>query len=382
MAFGKPVACEAFKLGKAALGEIVFVSVFAHALEEAVPEIADVPMSLERGERAPQPVRLVRREACASDGDLHGLLLEQGHAVGLAEYLLELARRILDFLLAVSPPEIGVDHVALDGPRADDGDLDDEIVKVAWLHAWQEAHLGAAFDLEDAKRVCLAEHVVDFRFVGRSLVQRVVDPVMEPEQVERLPDAGEHAKGQDIDLQDPEGVNVILVPADDGPALHGGVLYGDKLVKAAFSDDEAADMLREMAGKALDLGDKLERLRQMAVVGIKADLAEPLLRHAGGVEEAPELGRDRADRICGETHGAAHFADCAFATVMHDRGAEPGTVPPVPVIDMLDHFLAALMLEVDVDVGRLFPGLRNEALEDHGADLRRNRGDAEAVAYH
>jgi hypothetical protein len=38
---------------------------------------------------------------------------------------------------------------------------------------------------------------------------------------------------------------------------------------------------------------------------------------------------------------------------------------------VLDHLLAPLVLEIDVDVGRLVAGLGDEALEHHGADLGR-----------
>ena len=55
-------------------------------------------------------------------------------------------------------------------------------------------------------------------------------------------------------------------------------------------------------------------------------------------------------------------------------------MPAVAFIDMLDHLLAPLMLEIHVDIGGLAAGLGNEALEDHGAGLRRDRGDAEAIA--
>ncbi len=47
---------------------------------------------------------------------------------------------------------------------------------------------------------------------------------------------------------------------------------------------------------------------------------------------------------------------------------------------MLDHFLAPLMLEIDVDVGRLLALLGNEALEQQIAGRRVDRGDAEAIA--
>jgi hypothetical protein len=46
---------------------------------------------------------------------------------------------------------------------------------------------------------------------------------------------------------------------------------------------------------------------------------------------------------------------------------------------VLDHLLAPLMLEIDVDIGRLLALLRNEALEQQLVDRRVDRGDAQAL---
>ena len=58
----------------------------------------------------------------------------------------------------------------------------------------------------------------------------------------------------------------------------------------------------------------------------------------------------------------------------------PGAVAAVFRVDVLDHFLAPLMLEIDVDVGRLLALLGDEALEQQVAGRRVDRGDAEAIA--
>ena len=49
-------------------------------------------------------------------------------------------------------------------------------------------------------------------------------------------------------------------------------------------------------------------------------------------------------------------------------------------VDVLDHFLAPLVLEVDVDVGRLVALPRDEALEQHAHARGIDFGDAERVA--
>ena len=60
--------------------------------------------------------------------------------------------------------------------------------------------------------------------------------------------------------------------------------------------------------------------------------------------------------------------------------ASPARVAAVAAVDVLDHLLAALVLEVHVDVGRLAPLARDEALEQEVDPGRVDGGDAEAVA--
>jgi hypothetical protein len=59
--------------------------------------------------------------------------------------------------------------------------------------------------------------------------------------------------------------------------------------------------------------------------------------------------------------------------------AMPGAVAAVFLVDVLDHFLAPLMLEVDVDVGRLLALFGDEALEQQIAGRRVDGSDAEAI---
>ncbi len=67
--------------------------------------------------------------------------------------------------------------------------------------------------------------------------------------------------------------------------------------------------------------------------------------------------------------------------VADHRRRQRRAVAAVFPIDVLDHLLAALMLEVDVDVGRLVALARNEALEQHLDARWIDFGDAEAIAH-
>ena len=76
----------------------------------------------------------------------------------------------------------------------------------------------------------------------------------------------------------------------------------------------------------------------------------------------------------------ADLADGAAGAVADDGGADRRPLAAVAVVEVLDHLLAALVLEVDVDVGRLAPAGRDEALEQQVVLGRVDRGDAEHVA--
>jgi hypothetical protein len=140
--------------------------------------LLDLARAAERRHRTSQAVGLGRREARRDDGDLHRLLLEQGHPQGLAEHGRELLRGEAHGLPALAAAQIGVDHVALDRPRPDDRHLDDEVVEGPGLQPRQHRHLRPALDLEDADRIGGAQHLVDRRILGRDAGEVERDAVM------------------------------------------------------------------------------------------------------------------------------------------------------------------------------------------------------------
>ena len=100
---------------------------------------------------------------------------------------------------------------------------------------------------------------------------------------------------------------------------------------------------------------------------------------SSSLHAAPDGRGERRRDVFAQAHHLADFADRAARAVMdHGRG-DAGAVAAVFLVDVLDHFLAPLMLEIDVDVGRLLALLGDEALEQQVAGRRVDRGDAEAI---
>ena len=95
---------------------------------------------------------------------------------------------------------------------------------------------------------------------------------------------------------------------------------------------------------------------------------------------APDLAGQGAGHVLGQAQRLADIAHRAAGAVADDGGAERGAVAAVGVIDPLDHLLAPLVLEIDVDVRRLAPLGRDEALEQQAGADRVDGGDAKDVA--
>ena len=75
----------------------------------------------------------------------------------------------------------------------------------------------------------------------------------------------------------PERVEIVLVPFDEGAVLHGGVADGDDLRQGAACQHEAAHMLGEVAGKADQLVAEFEAACEQRVGGIEPRLAHIFL---------------------------------------------------------------------------------------------------------
>ena len=184
------------------------------------------------------------------------------------------------------------------------------------------------------------------------------------DQLKGLADAGQHAERQDVDLQDAERVEIVLVPFDDGAVLHRRILDRHQFGQRPAGDHETADMLREVARKADQLAGEVERQAQGAVAGVEPGLAHPAVGDRL-VAPAPHDAGERGDDIARQAQRLADLADRAARAVADHSGGEPGSVAAVFLIDVLDHLLAPLMLEIDVDVGRLAARGADEALEQH-----------------
>ena len=307
--------------------------------------------------RPPQPLGLADAEAGDGDRHLEHLVLEDDDAERRAERLGE--ERVLDRrderrVLAQPLPvlDVGMDGLALDRPRADERDLDGEVVEALRLCPEQALHLRSALDLEDADRVRAAD-LLEHRAVAER-DPREVDRLRAQARdlVDAVLDRREHPEAEQVDLQEARVGAGVLVPLAHLTAGHGARLDGHELDERTRRDDHPARVLRDVPRQAGDLeaevGKGAPARRAQLPLGVRQ--RRDLLPHAlrvpavGAPREPLEVGVREAERF-------AHVADRAARAIGREGGDERRVLAAVALGDGDDQLLADVAREVEVDVG-------------------------------
>src|SRR3546814_5721483 len=138
-------------------------------------------------------------------------------------------------------------------------------------------------------------------------------------------------------------------------------------------------MLRQVARRLQQFADEAVQPLDLAIVRIEPRLDQPPGRYVIAPASPACVGEPRG-HILAEPQRLADLADRAARAIMDDGRGDSRAPTAVSVIDMLDHLLAPLMFEIDVDVGRLVALGRNEAREKKRVFHRIDRGAAEQEA--
>ena len=139
-------------------------------------------------------------------------------------------------------------------------------------------------------------------------------------------------------------------------------------------------MLRQVAREAHQFPRQQHEAPEHRVCRIEAGFGEALGQDPAAVPPR-ERPRHALHLFLRQAERLAQVAYRAARPVTDHCGRERGTLPPVFRVEVLDHLLAPLVLEIDVDVGRLVPLLRDEALEQRRHACRIHLGNAERVAH-
>ena len=138
-------------------------------------------------------------------------------------------------------------------------------------------------------------------------------------------------------------------------------------------------MLAEVAGKADELADERREPRARVARGVEPRFGQPRRQILHVVSHVDHAG-DRLDAVEREAEHLGEIADGRPQPIRNHFGRHCRAGATVGVVDVLQHLLAAVVLEVDVDVRRLPPLAAHKPLEEHVHPRWIHRRDPEAVA--
>ena len=265
------------------------------------------------------------------------------------------------------------------GPGPHNRHFDHQVVETTRLQPRQHAHLRPALDLKHAHRVRAADHVVHARVSGRDTGQRQCAAGVPLDQVKTSVNGREHAQRQAIDLQHSQRIEVVLVPLDHGPVRHGGIFDRHQLAQRALRDHHAAHMLGQVARKADQFIDQINQPAPRLRLGIETHLPTTF-RQLRILRVTVHLLGQRVDAIERQAERFTDVANRGAGTIRDHHAGHARPLAPVFAVQILQHFLTPLVLEIDIDVRRFVAFPTDKPLEQDVQSIGIDRRDAQAEA--
>ena len=225
MRLGKTILPEALDLPEYLPGKLFLITALTHTLDQFVLERSKSTAPFPGRHCAPELVGFTGSKAGSDNRQLHDLLLEDRHPQRPLQYTFDGVTRVIDSLLAVSPSQVRVHHVALNGSGPNNRNLDNKIVVTPWPETRQHRHLCARLDLEYAHRVTATNHVVDKRVFCWHRRQCQLTTVELTNQIEATTNRGQHPEPEHIHFEQTEIFEIHLLPLDNGAIRHRRVFH-------------------------------------------------------------------------------------------------------------------------------------------------------------
>src|SRR4051795_9138175 len=161
-----------------------------------------------------------------------------------------------DRLVTVATTDVRMHRPALDGTGTDERDLYHQVVEATRLQPRQSGHLGTRFYLEHTVGVGATQHRVDLVLLRDRCQIDLVAAVL-ADKIHRVVQGTEHSETEQVELDQTGRSAVVLVPLQNAALVHATPLDRADLDDGAITDDHAAGVDAEMAGRILDLSGQI-----------------------------------------------------------------------------------------------------------------------------
>ena len=199
--------------------------------------------------------------------------------------------RIRDRFESGAPSQIWMHHLALNGTGPNERDFDHEIIKAPRLETRQRVHLRATLDLKESHGIGATHHVVHGLIAHVELTEIDRGAARVPDVQQAILHHGEHAEPQQIDLDQTDGIEIVLFPLDHGAPRHGGGFDGHDGAERLFGENETAHVNGPVTRQLMQTIDDIGEPTHALVVGIETGASEDLALRPRLTLRA-DIGRD------------------------------------------------------------------------------------------
>ena len=333
-------------------------------------------------DRVAQHVRLGAREAGQAHGGGHDVLLVHEDPIRPDEIRLQERVQVGHRLAAMLAGDVVRDVVHRARPV--ERDHGRQVVDRRGLELADVAPHPRRLQLEDAGRLAGRQQLERLPIVQRDPVQVDLDAAVRPDQVHRLAQDRQVREAQEVELEEPQRLHPVHLALGHRGVRVGRLLERHQVGQRLAADHHPGRVRRCVPGHAFELPREVDdatdrRLRGVHLAELGAQLQRVLQADA-------ELVRDRLrDAVhvpVPVPQDAAHVPDGRPGEHRPERDDLGHVVGAVLLGDVVDHLLAAAVLEVHVDVRHRHAVGVEEALERepvvdrvHGRDPQRVRDD-------
>ena len=360
------------------LDEVEGVALGVRGREEPHPHLL---LPLGAAEGAADLVRLREGAAGHHLDDHQHLLMEDHHAVGLLQRRPKVVVEVLRRVPALPGGQERPHHVAFHRPGPEQRDVGDQVLERLGGELPDQLALTRGLDLEDAEGLGRLDQLEGPRIVPGDRVDVDVLAVDAGHFPDGVGHRGLHPDPEQVELEQPEGLHVVLVELAHRMA-EPARLDGGPVEQGAVGQQHPTRVQRDVAGQAVEPLDQLQQQVEAAVDRRRPELRQVphRLPHLVGADVREGL-REAVDLPRRQAQGCADVADAVPRAVgVHHRHAG-AALAAVPAQDLLVHLHPPGGLDVDVDVGQLVAQRRQEPLHQQPVADRVHVADAEQVVH-
>ena len=151
-------------------------------------------------------------------------------------------------------------RAALDRARADQRDLDHQVVEHPRLQPRQGGHLRARLHLEHPDGIGALQHLVHRRLAQIELGQVDLDALVLGHQVDDVVQRREHTQPEQVELHQTDCRAVVFVPLQHTAILHPRPLHRAHVGDRAVADHHAAGVDAHVPRQVVDLQCQVDHL--------------------------------------------------------------------------------------------------------------------------